>query len=46
MADSAGNEAAQRAQELLRREAELAALKAVTQEDVKRAAEHAARSRA
>jgi hypothetical protein len=44
MADTAGDEAAQRAQELLRRGAELAARKAVTEDDVKRAAEHAERS--
>jgi hypothetical protein len=43
MAASPGEEAAQRAAELLRRGAELAARKAVTEEDVQRAAEHAAR---
>ncbi|OBI89756.1 hypothetical protein [Mycobacterium sp. 1245805.9] len=44
MADSPGDEAAQRAQELLRRESELAARKAVTQDDVRRAAERADRA--
>jgi len=44
MAESPGHEAAQRAHELLRRGAELAARKAVTQKDVQRAAEHAARA--
>lgn len=39
MAGSRGDEATQRAQELLRREAELAAGRGVTQQDVKRAAE-------
>jgi hypothetical protein len=44
MADSPGEQAGQRAQELLRRGAELAAHKSITQDDVKRAAEHADRS--
>ncbi len=44
MAVSPGEEAAQRAQELLRRGAELAARKTVTDEDVKRAAEHGERA--
>jgi hypothetical protein len=43
MADS-GSEAAQRAQELLSRGAELAARKVVTQNDVKRAAQRAERA--
>jgi hypothetical protein len=42
MTESLGNEAAQRAQELLRRGAELSQGKAVTDEDVQRAAAHAA----
>lgn len=45
MTVSPGEEAAQRAQELLRRGAELAAGKGVTEDDVKRATEHADRSR-
>ncbi|OBG40992.1 hypothetical protein [Mycobacterium sp. E3198] len=44
MAVSPGEEAAQRAQELLRRGADLAARKGVTEEDVKRAAESAERA--
>jgi len=44
MADSRGNEAAQRAAELLRRERELAAHQAVTEDDVRRAAERATRA--
>ncbi len=44
MADSAGGEAAQRAEELQRRERELAAGKAITDEDVKRARERAERA--
>jgi hypothetical protein len=44
MADSPGEQAGQRAQELLRRGAELAAHKSITQDDVQRAAEHADRS--
>ncbi|MCV7445008.1 hypothetical protein AWB91_24840 [Mycobacterium paraense] len=44
MAVSPGEEAAQRAQELLLRGAELAAGKAVTEEDVKRAAERSDRA--
>lgn len=46
MAESAGDEAHRRAQELMRRGAELAARKAVTEDDVRRAAEHAARAHA
>src|ERR1700747_2202316 len=44
IADSPGTEAAQRAQELLRREAELTARKLVTKNDVKRAAQRAERA--
>ena len=44
MAESPGDQAAQRARELLRREAELVVHKAVTQEDVERAAERADRA--
>ena len=42
MRESPGREAAQRADELLRREQELAARKAITEADVRRAGEHAA----
>ncbi|WP_407685272.1 hypothetical protein [Mycobacterium sp. HUMS_1102779] len=45
MADSPGDEAAQRAAELSRRERDLAAHRPVTEDDVKRAAERAARAR-
>jgi hypothetical protein len=45
MADSRGSEAARRAQELLHRGADLAAGKAITEQDVKRAAEYAERAR-
>ncbi|OBI43201.1 hypothetical protein [Mycobacterium colombiense] len=45
MAESPGEDAARRAQELLRREEELASGKAITPADVKRAAERAETSR-
>ncbi|MEE2854290.1 MAG: hypothetical protein VX424_16760 [Actinomycetota bacterium] len=44
MGEAAGNEAAQRAEELLRRGQELSAGQAVTADDVERAAEHAEQS--
>jgi hypothetical protein len=46
MADSPSGEAAERAEELLRRGSELAAGKAITEDDVKRAAERAKRAHA
>ncbi|RDH77992.1 hypothetical protein DVS77_14240 [Mycolicibacterium moriokaense] len=46
MTDSPGEEAAERADELLRREAQLAAGVPVTEEDAQHAAEHAARAHA
>ena len=46
MREAAGNEAARRAQELLRRGEELSAGQAITADDVKRAAEHAEHSHA
>ncbi|OBK67179.1 hypothetical protein [Mycobacterium sp. 1165178.9] len=44
MGEAAGNEAARRAEELLRRGRELSAGQAITADDVKRAAEHAEHS--
>ena len=44
MADTPGDEAGRRAQELLRRGSDLAAHKSVTEDDVKRAAERADRA--
>ncbi|OBF67772.1 hypothetical protein A5753_03345 [Mycobacterium sp. 852002-51971_SCH5477799-a] len=44
MGEAAGNEAARRAEELLRRGAELSAGQGITEDDVKRAAEHAEHS--
>jgi hypothetical protein len=41
MADSPGDQAAERSQQLLRRSRDLAARKAITQDDIDRAARHA-----